>query len=143
MRRSRYGFTVIESCAAAAVLAAALTVVVSLLISVVRQREGATCHAQAVILADNLLERLTTESYEAITTERAELVRQAANVDDLLPQGDAAMRVSDVTGPPAGKRIEVEVSWRAGSNGPLSRHQVVTWVYAGADGIVGEAEGTK
>ncbi|HWB07675.1 MAG TPA: hypothetical protein VG826_00420 [Pirellulales bacterium] len=143
MRRSRHGFTVLECCAAAAVLGVALTMVVALLTSLVRQREGATRHAQAVILADNLLERLTAEPYEAITAERAELVRQTANVADLFPHGEAAIRLSDVAGPLAGKRIEVELSWQAGRDAPASRHHVATWVYAGIGSNVGQVEGTK
>jgi hypothetical protein len=121
----------IESCAAAAVLGAALVVVVTLLTSLGRQRQGASRHAQAVIVAENLLERLTAAPYEALTPE-AESVRRASNVAEFLPDGEAKIRLSDVAGTPAGKRIEVEVSWRPAGGGPPSRHQVATWVYEGA-----------
>jgi hypothetical protein len=127
----------IESCAAAAVLGAALVVVAALLTSLARQRQGASRHAQAVIVADNLLERLTATPYEAVTPEQAEFVLRASNVAELLPHGEAKIRLSEVAGPPAGKRIEVDVSWRAGG-GPSSRHWVATWVYKGADRAEGE-----
>jgi type II secretory pathway pseudopilin PulG len=143
MRPSRHGFTLIESCAAAAMLAVALGVLVALLTSVVRQRQGAARHAQAMIVADNLLERLTAEPYAAITAERAEVLRLASNVAELLPQGRAEIKITDAAGRPDGKRIEVEVSWRATDNGPPSKHQVATWVYEAAAAVAYQAEGTK
>ena len=128
MRRSRKGFTMIESCAAAAILAAALAIAVGLLTSVARQRQGASRHAQAVVIADNLLQRLTSEPFAAITPDRAEEIRREA-VAEIAPDGDLAIHVTDVTGSPAARRIEVDVTWRAGGTAPYRHHTVATWVY--------------
>lgn len=129
MRTSRTGFTLIESCVASALLVAALTTVVALLASVARQRHGASCHAQAVVIADNLLERLTAEPYDALTFERADEIQQAANMTELIPGGEAVVRVSAASGSLAAKRIEVEVTWRISQTAPPARHAVATWVY--------------
>jgi Tfp pilus assembly protein PilV len=129
MRPSRSGFTLIESCTAAALLAATLTVVVALLTSVARQRQGASRHAQAVVVVDNLLERLTAEPFDAITPQRADELRQSLDVAETLPNGEVTVHISDAAGSPPGKRIEVDVSWRTGNSGPSPRHAVATWVY--------------
>jgi prepilin-type N-terminal cleavage/methylation domain-containing protein len=129
MRRSRQGFTLIESCAAAAILAAALSVAVGLLTSVARQRQGASRHAQAVIVADNLLERLTSEPYEALTAERADEVRRQSEIAGLLPNGEVQIRLGEASGSPPAKRIEVDVIWRTTGTGSPSHHNVATWVY--------------
>jgi type II secretory pathway pseudopilin PulG len=129
MRRPRAGFTLIESCAAAALLAASLAIVVGLLTSVARQRQAAERHAKALIVADNLLQRLTGEPYAAITTDRADELRQEANRGEALPNSTVAIKVVEDTGPPVGKRIEVDVTWPATGDRTIRRHQVATWVY--------------
>jgi Tfp pilus assembly protein PilV len=129
MRTSRSGFTLIESCVASALLVAALAAVVGLLAAVARQRQGASCHAQAVIIADNLLEQLTAEPYDALTPERADEIQRAANAVELIPGGDAAIRLSDASGSLVAKRIEVEVTWRLSGTAPPSHHAVATWLY--------------
>ena len=129
MRPSRSGFTLIESCAAAALLAAALAIAASLLSSVARQRRSATLHATAAIAADNLLERITGESFAAITPELAGELGQRSNIADLLPDGAVEITVNPVVGPPPGKRIEVELTWRTSGSGPPARHAIATWVF--------------
>ena len=119
----------IESCAAAALLAATLAIVVSLLTAVARQRNAAGLHAQAVIAADNLLERITSEPYESITAPRAAELKSASNIDEMLPDGEVEIKVSDASGSPPGKRIEVEIAWRTTGAQPLSHHHIATWVY--------------
>lgn len=129
MKRTRAGFTMVECCAAATVLLAALVLAVGLLTGVARQRQAASAHAQAIVVADNLLERITGEPYSRVAAERADEWRRESNVDELLTDGAASIDVSDEAGSPPGKRIAVEVTWRATPTGPLSRHQVATWVY--------------
>lgn len=129
MTRRRAGFTLIESCAAAALLVAAISLSVALVTSLARQRQAASLHAQAVLSADNVLERLTSEPYEAITDERAAEVCRDARVAEMLPGGDVHVTVASESGSPPGKRIEVELVWQADGSGASRRHQVVTWVY--------------
>lgn len=129
----RRGFTLIESCAAAALLAAVLGIAVALLTSIARQRQSASLHAKAIIIADNLLERLTAEPFDAITADRANELQQASSLRELLPDGMAAITVTDVDGPPPGKRIEVKLEWQARAGGAPSQYTVATWVFrAGA-----------
>lgn len=126
-RIRRSGFTVIECCAAAALLAAALTVVVSLLTSVARQRQTAGWQAQAVIEADNLLERLTAEPFDALTNKHIATMSMSKSAAQRLPNGAAEASIDDQAGR---KRIEVSISWRGPRSEQTRRHRVVTWVYA-------------
>lgn len=123
----RSGFTVIECCAAAALLVAALAVVVTLLTSVARQRQAAGWQAQAVIEADNLLERLTAEPYAELTGEHVAAMNLNESVAERLPNGDVEAQIKEEVGR---KRIEVEISWRGPRSEQARRHRVVTWVYA-------------
>ncbi|HVX11348.1 MAG TPA: hypothetical protein VHC22_09225 [Pirellulales bacterium] len=134
MKRSRAGFTMIECCAAVAILTATLTLVVALLTSLARQRQAVREHAQAVLAADNLMERVTSEPYDNISTERGDELGRAADLENLLPGGTAKVDVAPEAGSPSGKRVVVAVTWRRSATGPLSRHQVATIVYrAGAE----------
>lgn len=132
-RTRRSGFTVIECCAAAALLAGALTAVVSLLTSVARQRQAASWQAQAVIETDNILERLTAEPYDALSGEHIATMSVSDSVAERLPHGAAEARIVEESGPPPRKRIEVEISWRGPRSEQTRRHRVVTWVYAQED----------
>ena len=129
MSRSRRAFTMVESCVAAVLLAAALGTVVGLLTSVARQRQAASLHAQAVLTADNLLERLTDGPYDSITSEAAEELTQTSAAAGELSDGAVQIRVADEQGTPPRKRIELEVAWRSGG-GRASRHRVATWIFA-------------
>lgn len=128
MSRARPGFTVIESCVAAALLAAALALAVVMLASVARQRQAAGRHARTVLAADNLLARLSSEPYESLTSKRAAEICQESQAGEVLDETSATVEVSAGTSPP-GKKITVAIDWRAGGQGPPARHRVVTWVF--------------
>lgn len=129
-RWRRQGFTVIECCAAAAMLLATLTVVVSLLTTVARQRQIARCHAQALLEADNLLERLTAEPYAELTSERVEAMNLDSHIAERLPQGAVEVRVDEEAGPPERKRIAIEITWRHPRSDQQQRQRLATWVYS-------------
>ncbi|HEV3021832.1 MAG TPA: hypothetical protein VGX76_05175 [Pirellulales bacterium] len=110
-RRERRGTTMIELCVAAALLAATLSAVVAMLGMVARQRRGAELRAQAIEQADNVLERLTAEPWDAISPQHAEELGLSAKIAAALPNGE--LRV-EVTSPPASattKRIDVSIAW--------------------------------
>lgn len=129
MKHPRAAFTLIESCAAAALLVAALSLAVALLTSVARQRGAAGLHAQAVLTADNLLERIMAGPYESLTKEHAAELLREQDLAETLPGGEAKIDVATESGSPARKNIVVEVSWQATPGGPPSRHAVATWVF--------------
>jgi type II secretory pathway pseudopilin PulG len=131
MTQRRAGFTLIESCAAAALLVGSISLAVALLTSVARQRQSTELHARAVLAAESILERITAEPYDAITDERAAEVCEQLKLNEQLPHGAANVSISAESGSPAGKKIGVEIVWQSAASSAQARHQVVTWVYGG------------
>lgn len=129
-RSRRQGFTVIECCAAAAMLLATLTVVVGLLSTVARQRQTARWHARALLETDNILERLTAEPYAELTSERVEAMNLDSQIAERLPQGAVEVRIDEEAGPPERKRIAVEITWRHPRSDQQQRYRLATWIYA-------------
>ncbi len=129
-RSRRAGFTVIECCVAAAMLLATLTVVVSLLTTVARQRQTARWQAQALLEADNFLERLTAEPYADLTAQRVEAMDFDSQIAARLPRGAVEVRVDEEAGPPERKRIAVEITWRQPRSEEPRRQRLTTWVYS-------------
>jgi len=118
----------IELCVAAAMLAAALSVVVTMLGAVARQRRAAELHGRALEEADNLLERLTAEPWEAITPERITELGFAAKIADALPEGELRIDMTSPGGAPATRRIDLTVGWRAAVGQSVHRLRLTTWV---------------
>jgi hypothetical protein len=118
----------IELCVAAAMLAAALSVVVTMLGAVARQRRAAELHARALEEADNLLERLTAEPWEAITPERIAELGFAAKIADSLPEGELRIDMTSPSDAPATRRIDLAVGWRAAVGQSVHRLHLTTWV---------------
>jgi len=118
----------IELCVATAMLAVALSVVVTLLGAVARQRRAADLHARALEEADNLLERLTAEPWDAITPERMAELGFAAKVADALPEGELRIDMTSPSDAPATKRIDLAVGWRAAVGQSIHRVRLTTWV---------------
>jgi hypothetical protein len=101
----------IELCVAAALLATLLSAAATMLGMVARQRRGAELRARALEAADNVLERLSAQPWETITSRRADELGLPAKVDAALP--GAELRV-DVTSPPEDpslKRVDVSIAW--------------------------------
>ena len=117
----------IELCAAAALLAVALSAVVSTLAVVARQRRGAELHARALEEADNLLERLTAEPWEAITPERIVQLGFDQLVADALPEGELRIDVVTPADAPATKRIDLAVAWRPAVGKATNQVRLTTW----------------
>jgi hypothetical protein len=121
----------IELCVAAAMLAAALSVVVTMLGAVARQRRSAELHARALEEADNLLERLTAEPWDEITPERVTELGFAAKVADALPEGELRIDMTSPGDAPATKRIDLVIGWRAAVGQSIHRVNLTTWVERG------------
>jgi Tfp pilus assembly protein PilV len=127
-RRIRRGTTIIELCVAAALLAAALSVVVSMLGVVARQRRSAELRARALEEADNLLERLTAEPWESITPEQIANLGLAAKVAESLPDGELRIDVTSAPERSTTKRIDLSVAWRPAVGRPANHVRLTTWV---------------
>jgi hypothetical protein len=67
---TRRAFTIVELCAAAAMLTAALSLALATLGAMAKQRQAADLRQHAMEMAENVLERATNVPWRELTTER-------------------------------------------------------------------------
>jgi type II secretory pathway pseudopilin PulG len=128
-RRRRRGFTMVELCATCALLAVAIPLTVAALGAAAKQRRGIEMRQQAIEAADNLLERLTAESWDRLSDDRLNEIKDALGDEPLPPGGELQFQLVDQAGPPAAKRIDVEVSWQPGAARIRQRVRLSGWVF--------------
>lgn len=126
---TRRAFTLVETCAAGAMLALALSLTLATIGAMKRQQRTAEWRLQAVEIAENVLERTTSEHWSELTPQRVAELQQEARADELLPDGELQLTLKEQAGPPAGKRIGLELSWRPGRAKDRRRLRLATWVF--------------
>jgi len=120
-----------EMLAAVVVLTALLVVLAQFLGAVAQQRRVAARRLLAVEEAANAMEQAAALAYAELTPARMQTIQLSQQAQQSLPQAKLTVVVTDEPGPPAGKRIAVELSWqnRAGQTGKPGR--VTAWRYEG------------
>ena len=135
VQRTRRAFTLVETCAAGAMLTLTLSLTLATIGAMKRQQRAAEWRLQAVEIAENLLERATSERWRELTARRLAQLQTEARADELLPDGELQLTLEEQAGPPPGKRIGLELSWRPGRAKDRRRVRLTTWVFrqGGAD----------
>jgi prepilin-type N-terminal cleavage/methylation domain-containing protein len=125
--KNRRGFNLLEMLAAVVVMTALLLILAQFLGTVAQQRRRAARRLLAVEEAANAMEQVAALAYTELTPDRLQSIRLSEQAQRSLPQAKLTVEVSDEPGPPAGKRIAVELSWtnRAGETGKPVR--LTTW----------------
>jgi prepilin-type N-terminal cleavage/methylation domain-containing protein len=129
--KNRRGFNLMEMLAAVVVLTALLVVLAQFLGAVAQQRRVAARRLLAVEEAANAMEQAAALAYAELTPARMQTIQLSQQAQQSLPQAKLTVVVTDEPGPPAGKRIVVELSWqnRAGQTGKPVR--LTAWRYEG------------
>ncbi len=132
---TRRAFTIVELCAAAAMLTAALSLALATLSAMAKQRQAAELRQHAMEMAENVLERSTNVPWRELTTERLARLGAETNAERQLPEGQLELGLTEQSGPPAAKRIALELSWRPGATKDRRTLRLATWIYrqGGAD----------
>lgn len=125
----RRGFTVLEVFVACVVLLAALTAALGMLGRLARVRRANEERQWAVEELENVLERLTTRSWNELKTERIDAESLAARARAVLPGCRMTFNIALEDGSPPGKRIDAELRWQSGSARTESHVQLATWVF--------------
>ena len=129
VRRFRRGLTLVELCATCALLAAAIPLSIAALGAVAGQRRGVELRQKAIETADNLLERLAAEPFDSLSAQRLAEFAKAAAPDRVLPGGELKFALAELPAPPAGKRIDVELSWQPGAARVRQRVRLSGWAF--------------
>lgn len=119
MKRRRVGISLVEVAIAIVVLASATLVLTQLLGSVASQRRAAAQQQIAADTAANTLELALTAPYDA-SSPAEQTLELPTEVKDALHEATCRLQtiaVAAAEGGPAGQRLIVTVSWRAGVGG--------------------------
>lgn len=132
---ARRAFTLVETCASGAMLAAAISLTLATIGAMTRQQRTLEVRQQAIELAENVLERAAGEPWAGLTPERLAQLQADARAEELLPEGKLDLALDEQAGPPAGKRIALQLSWRPGAAKDRRVLRLTTWVFrqGGAD----------
>jgi hypothetical protein len=110
-------------------LSAAFATVVPLLGSVAAQRRAAEQRQLALQEVANVMERYAERSWADIKPETDGTVELSSEVRRVLHHAALEVKVDEATGPPAAKRIAIELRWKDRSGRFAAPIRLVTWVY--------------
>ncbi len=125
----RRGLTLVELCATCALLAVAIPLTVAALGAAAKQRRGIEMRQQAIEAADNLLERLTAEPWDQLSNDRLTEIKDALSDEQLPSGGELQLELVEHSGPPAAKRVDVELSWQPSAARVRQRVRLSGWVF--------------
>jgi type II secretory pathway pseudopilin PulG len=128
-RCHRSGFNLVEICVTCALLGVAIPLTVSTLGAAARQRRGVEMRQRAIEAADNLLERLVAEPWDKLSPERLAEAERGSPADEWLPGGQVKLQLVEPPGPPAAKRIDLELSWQPRAGRSRERVRLSAWNY--------------
>jgi type II secretory pathway pseudopilin PulG len=128
-RSFRHAFTILEVSAAGVMLATAMVIAVQVLALSSAQAREVERRQFAIQEAANLLERLTAAAWDTLNTDLAAAQQLPAESQSRLPGGELKVAIETIAGPPASKRIAVEIRWRNRSGEFTSPVRLTAWVY--------------
>jgi hypothetical protein len=118
----------VELTAAVVMLVGAMAVTVQLLGWLVAERRATERHERATQEAANALERLVARPWDALTPGDVKGVELPGPARDVLPGGALRAAVAEEAGPPALKRVAVEVRWLGRSGRAEAPVRLTAWV---------------
>ena len=125
----RRGFTLLELAAAGVLMAAALVVCVQVLGWIALERRAADRRQWATQEVSNVMEHLTTRSWDELTAEAAQGVQLSQSASEVLPEAELHADVTISEMEPAAKRITVELRWRNRAGEFDAPVRLTTWLF--------------
>jgi len=129
LRQRRGGFTLLEALTAAALLLVVAALVVKITGFSHQERRAAARRLWAEQEAANLIERITARPYDQLSAARTSEFGLSDAARQLLPDGELDVAVDEVSGPPRGRRIRVNVRWRNPAGQYDAPVRLTAWVY--------------
>jgi len=132
-RSRRRGFTLFEIFVAVAVFGSVLATFVPLMQSVHKQQRAADQQLLALREADNLLEEISQQSWQALIPDELAKRTLSETAKAHLLKSELRVTVDEQAGPPVAKRVSVEVSWTPHAGQPTKSVRLVAW-FSATDG---------
>jgi Tfp pilus assembly protein PilV len=126
---ARSGLTLLEVLVTGLLLGVVISTAVPLLGWLAAEHRAAERQQWALQELNNLLERLTQQSYSKVTAEAAAAERLSAEGAQRLPEGELKVAVDDLETVPPSKRIHAELRWRLSSGDMTAPVRLTAWIY--------------
>ena len=120
----------LEMLAASVVAGALVALVGQLLVATAMQQQAANDRMLASAELANAAERIAAMKYGEVTVEDLKTIALSAGVAESLHQAALTFKVHEEAGPPAGKRIDIVLSWTGSAEGPARTLRLTTWKFS-------------
>lgn len=123
------GFTLLEVSVAGVLLVLLMAVAVQMLGWLASERQAADRRQWAMQEAANVMERLSAQPWERLTSEHAAAIELTAAARQLLPEAQLDVKVIDESEQPDAKRLVIAVRWQRRPGQPVAQVALTSWVY--------------
>ena len=132
-RSTRRGSLLAELAISGALLMVAMALTVKVLGWIGAERHNFDRRQCALHEAGNLMERLTSRSFDAVTGAAVKQVALSPQAKKALPGADLQVDVveNDRAGGPGSKRVALQIRWRSRSGEWDSPVRLTSWIYRG------------
>ena len=125
----RYGFTLIELTAAAAMLALLLTTSAQMLRVLSAHERATDARAIALQAAQAITEEIGNLPWDQLTTETAKQLKVPAQLGPRLPAAKLTVTVIDENTPAMSKRIMLELAWNGTNGQAVAPVRLTSWAF--------------
>jgi prepilin-type N-terminal cleavage/methylation domain-containing protein len=129
----RRGMTLLEVGVALVILAAAMATLVQLVGVSTRQRRANDQRSAALQEIANEAERLATIPWNDLAPEELTTWQPSAVLTSVLPAAECRVTVTEESGPPHARRLELRVAWKNAVGDQVAPVELTLWRYAPED----------
>ncbi len=127
---TRRGTTLIEVTVALLVLSAAMLALVQMLSLATQQRRLTEARRIALEEVANQAERVAALPWEGVTADKLKSWEPSGPLLAAIPAASCRIAVSDEPGPPAARRIHLEIAWTGADGQPALPVGLTVWKFA-------------
>jgi Tfp pilus assembly protein PilV len=129
-RWARSGTTLMEVSVALVVLSLAMAALVQLAVLSARQRRVSETRRLAIQEVANQAEHVAALAWEATEPDKLTAWTPSAELSGSAPTAECVIRVTEDAGPPAGRRVHLEVTWADAAGHPVQPVGLTLWKFA-------------
>ena len=123
----RRGATVIEMIVTTIILGTVAAISLPMLKLITYERRAATAHQQALVVASNVMERVSATPFENLATAAAEIQLPDWANEQL---NEASLKVVvDAVPEEAARQVRLRLEWKSPRGLPVAPLQLTAWVY--------------
>jgi Tfp pilus assembly protein PilV len=125
----RRGATLIEATIALVVLTAAMLALAQMVTLSARQRRLTEARRIALQEVANQAERVAVMAWDDAAPDQLTAWEPSAELIAAIPAAECSVAVTDEPGPPAGRRVRLEVRWNDAAGQPVTPAGLTLWKF--------------